>query len=248
MDTPIIGITLDHEEPGGYSKFPWYAMRAHYADAVKRAGGMPLALPHEPTLVDKYLDTIDGLIITGGDFDVDPSLFGAGHRHETVKTKESRTEFEAALTRGALERGGPLLGICGGMQLLNVLLGGTLIQHIPDQVAGALAHEQPGPRDQTSHDVTIQEGTLLHRIIGGGGVRGDTTIAVNSAHHQAADSVPATAVVNAIAPDGVIEGIEAPDYFFCLGVQWHPEFELTDADVRIFAAFIEAARRHARPE
>ncbi len=246
MDIPIIGITLDREEPGGYSKFPWYAMRVHYATAVRRAGGLPLALPFEPTLVDKYLDTLDGLILTGGDFDVDPSLFGAGHRHPAVKTKATRTEFEAALTRGALERGGPLLGICGGMQLLNVMLGGTLIQHIPDEVEGALDHEQPGPRDQTSHDVTIKEGTLLHRIIGNGG--GGGAIAVNSAHHQAADAVPATAIVNATAPDGVIEGIEAPDYFFCLGVQWHPEFEITDADVRIFAAFIEAARRYAKPE
>ncbi|MDH5748046.1 MAG: gamma-glutamyl-gamma-aminobutyrate hydrolase family protein [Rhodospirillales bacterium] len=245
MDIPIIGITLDHEEPGSYSKFPWYAARVNYASAVARAGGLPVFLPYQMTLVDKYLDTIDGLIITGGNFDVDPSLFGADHRHAAVKTKEARTEFEAALTKGALQRGGPVLGICGGMQLLNVLLGGTLIQHIPDQVENALAHEQPGPRDETSHDVIIKEDTLLHRIIGG---RGGNTIAVNSAHHQAAGDVPATAVVNATAPDGVIEGIEAPDYFFCLGVQWHPEFELTDADVRIFAAFVEAARRYAKPE
>ena len=233
---PVIGLTLDSEDPGGYSKFPWYALRENYCGAVARAGGLPIALPHEPAMADAYLDRLDGLVVTGGNFDVDPSLFGAGDRHETVKTKDRRTAFELAVTRGALARNMPVLGICGGQQLLHVVLGGSLIQHIPDEIARPLAHEQPNPRNEPGHDVVIAEGTLLHRIVG------KTRIPVNSAHHQAAKDAPSAVRINARADDGVIEGIESPDYRFCLGVQWHPEFDISEADTRILAAFVEASR------
>ena len=141
-----------------------------------------------------------------------------------------------AVARGALARHMPVLGICGGQQLLHVVLGGALIQHIPDEVTGALAHEQPNPRDEAGHEVDVREGTLLHRIVG------VTRLAVNSAHHQAAKDEPDGVVINAVAPDGVIEGIEAAKERFCLGVQWHPEFAISDGDGRIFEAFVEAAR------
>lgn len=235
MSRPVIGITLDSEPPGGYSKFPWYALRANYFAAAAAAGGLPVALPHEPDMAEAYLDTIDGLVCTGGAFDVDPSFYGGGDKHPTVKTKDWRTAFEFAAVKGALARDMPVLGICGGQQLLHVVLGGTLIQHIPDAVAGALAHEQPNPRDRPGHPVTITKGTLLHRIVGA------DTLEVNSAHHQAAKDVPQGVVVDAVAPDGVIEGIEAPRYRFCLGVQWHPEFHISAGDRRIFAAFVAAA-------
>jgi putative glutamine amidotransferase len=236
MRAPVIGITLDSEAPGGYSKFPWYALRQNYCGAVASAGGLPLALAHEPELAEAYADTIDALVVTGGAFDVDPTLFGAGERHATVTTKDRRTAFEFALTRAMLARDKPVLGICGGQQLLNVVLGGTLIQHIPDSVPNALAHEQPNPRDEPGHDVAIKPGTQLHRIVGA------ERLAVNSAHHQAVDRVAPAAVVNALAPDGVVEGIEDGRYRFCIGVQWHPEFTLSDGDVRLFTAFVEAAR------
>ena len=131
---PVIGVTLDAEEPGGYSKLPWYALRQNYCEAVARAGGLPILLPHEPAQAAAYLDRIDGLVVTGGAFDVDPALFGAETRHSTVKLKTKRTAFEIEITKGALARNMPVLGICGGQQLLNVVLGGTLIQHIPDEV------------------------------------------------------------------------------------------------------------------
>src|SRR6185312_8951985 len=115
---PVIGVTLDSEQPGGYSKYPWYALRRNYLDAVAAAGGLPVAVPHDAALAGDYLDRLDALIVTGGAFDVDPALYGEGARHATVTLKENRTEAELALTLGALGRDMPVLGICGGQQLL----------------------------------------------------------------------------------------------------------------------------------
>lgn len=235
MSRPVIGITLDSEDSGSYSNLPWYALRQNYADAVAEAGGLPLPLPHEPDRAEDYLDIIDGLVITGGAFDVDPSLFGASQQHPTVVTKDRRTAFELAATRGALDRDMPLLGICGGQQLLHVALGGTLIQHIPDEITKPLDHEQLNPRDEPGHSISVLSNTLLHRI-----VRTDS-LEVNSAHHQAAKDVSDRIAVNAIAPDGVIEGIEATDTRFALGVQWHPEYKVSAGDDAIFKAFIDAS-------
>ncbi|MEK9646109.1 MAG: gamma-glutamyl-gamma-aminobutyrate hydrolase family protein [Alphaproteobacteria bacterium] len=237
MKPPVIGVTLDSEDPGGYSKFPWYAVRVNYAGAVTRAGGLPIMLPHEVGQVGAYLDEIDALIVTGGAFDVDPALFGAEARHPSVVLKSQRTDFEWGVTQGALDRDMPVLGICGGQQLLNVVLGGTLIQHIPDEIDDPLAHEQPNPRNEPGHDVIVSAGTLLYRIAGA------TKLSVNSAHHQAVKDVGDGVVIDAVAPDGVIEGIEAPARRFCLGVQWHPEFSIDPADEKIFDAFIAEASR-----
>jgi putative glutamine amidotransferase len=237
MAQPVIGLTLDHEPPGGWSKFPWYAIRENYCNAVRHADGLPILLPHDPEAAADYVTRIDGLIITGGGFDVDPALFGAETRHSKVKTKDRRTAFELAATRIALGRDMPVLGICGGQQLLNVALGGTLIQHIPDEVPGALPHRQPNPRDEPGHDVRVIAGTLLHRIAGA------EHLAVNSAHHQAVKAAGPGVVIDAVAEDSVVEGIEDPRHRFCLGVQWHPEFEINEADRRIFRAFVEAACR-----
>ena len=233
---PVIGITLDSEQPGGYSKYPWYAVRQNYADAIAAAGGLPIALPHDASLAAEYLNHIDALVVTGGAFDVDPALYGDDDRHATVTLKEGRTAAELALTNGALARNMPLLGICGGEQLLAVALGGTLIQHIPGTIEGALEHEQLNPRHEPGHPVAISAGTLLHRIVGAAEMQ------VNSAHHQAVCDPGPFAVVNAIAPDQVIEGVEDARYRFCLGVQWHPEFFIDPGDRRIFDALIAACR------
>ncbi len=237
MAQPVIGLTLDHEPPGGYSAFPWYAIRENYIRAVKNAGGLPILLPHEPDLAEEYLARIDALIVTGGGFDIDPLLFGATSRHPSVTTKDRRTAFELRATEGALSRDLPVLGICGGEQLLNVALGGTLIQDIPDEVANALPHRQRNPRDEPAHAVEIRAGSLLDRIAG---VR---RLEVNSAHHQAVKEAGRGLLISALAPDGVVEGVEDPRRRFCLGVQWHPEFEIAEADRAIFRALVEAARR-----
>jgi putative glutamine amidotransferase len=233
---PIIGITLDYEQPGGYSKMPWYALRENYCTSVSSLGAIPMPLPHEVALVSEYLSLIDGLMITGGAFDVSPSLYGEISQHSTVTLKEKRTQFEWAITKGCMDAKKPILGICGGEQLLNVILGGTLIQHIPESVKDALEHEQKNPRTEPGHVVTITEGTLLHKIVGG------KTVNVNTAHHQSVAKPAPGAIVNATTTDGVIEGIEFPAHPFCLGVQWHPEYHVDPTDVKIFKAFVEACR------
>ncbi|MBI1245983.1 MAG: gamma-glutamyl-gamma-aminobutyrate hydrolase family protein [Alphaproteobacteria bacterium] len=235
MSRPRIGITLDSEPAGGWSKMPWYALRQNYCGAVAAAGGLPLPLPHEPDLAAAYLDGLDGLLVTGGAFDVDPALFGDATKHATVKTKDRRTAFEFAMVKGAIARDMPLLGICGGEQLLNVVLGGTLHQHVPDVFPDGLAHEQPNPRTEPGHDIEIVQGTLLHRTVR------TSRMSVNSAHHQAVKDVGPGVVVNAKAPDGVIEGIEHTARRFCLGVEWHPEYSIDPGDDRIFRAFIKAS-------
>lgn len=236
MTTPLIGLTLDVDAPRGLAKAPHYSLRSTYTQAVSSAGGMPICLPHEAAMVEAYADTIAGLVVTGGGFDVNPSLYGDNTKHATVTTKEGRTHFELGMVKAMLKRNKPVLGICGGEQLINVILGGTLIQHIEDEVTDSLLHEQPNPRTEAGHKVKLTEGSLLQRIVGG------AELPVNSAHHQAVKSVGAGVVVNATAPDGVIEGIEDPRYKFCLGVQWHPELNVSAGDGKILAAFVAAAK------
>jgi putative glutamine amidotransferase len=233
---PVIGVTLDSEQPGGYSKYPWYALRQNYMDAIVAAGGLPVAVPHDAALAGDYLDHLRALVVTGGAFDVDPALYGDGARHESVTLKQNRTTAELALTQGALGRNLPVLGICGGQQLLAVALGGTLIQHIPDTIEDALEHEQPNPRHEPGHAVSIAFGTLLHQIVAA------PEMQVNSSHHQAVRDPGPYAIVNAVAADGVIEGVEDARFRFCLGVQWHPEYFIDPGDRRIFDALIAACR------
>ncbi|MGE0324208.1 MAG: gamma-glutamyl-gamma-aminobutyrate hydrolase family protein [Polyangiaceae bacterium] len=233
---PWIGVTLDSEPAGGWSASAWYALRQNYCSAIAAAGGVPVCLPHECELVPSYIERLSGFVITGGAFDVDPKRFGANHVHPSVHTKARRTEFEWRLVEASLERELPLFGICGGEQLLNVVLGGTLIQHIPDEVPGALPHEQTNAHHQPSHRVSIEPGTRLFQLLGG-------SLEVNSTHHQAVDRLGRDLRVAARSSDGVIEAIEHTSPHFCLGVQWHPEYFFdppNDHGRVLFRALVEA--------
>ncbi|CAM3765432.1 gamma-glutamyl-gamma-aminobutyrate hydrolase [Rouxiella silvae] len=238
---PVIGVTLDSEEAGGYADYPWYALRQNYMASLAELGAVPLALPHHGELADEFLALCDGIIVTGGAFDVPPELFNEQQSSDQVRLKPARTLFESAIVKGAMLRDMPLLGICGGEQLLAVLTGGTLIQHIPDALPDALEHsttadtENAGGKKRARHPVEILENTRLSKLVSA------RTYEVNSSHHQAVKTLGSGCRVNAVSPDGVIEGIECDDYYFCLGVQWHPEYLQNEQDRQLLKAFVEAA-------
>ena len=185
----------------------------------------------EPVQNPQSLDHLDGLLVSGGT-DVDPSLYGQERAPETQAAEPERDRLEFNLIRQALERDLPLLCICRGLQIWNVVQGGTLIQHIPDR-----AHEpDTRPKAADAHIVRISAGTRLSRIVGPG------PFAVNSRHHQAADHIGAGLKVTATAPDGIIEALEDPARRFAIAVQWHPEdrVAVSTPDRRIFEAFSAA--------
>lgn len=230
----VIGITLDYETNQHYALHPWYALRENYSNAIAQFGAVPIMLPYHVDMVDDYLSMIDGLLITGGNFDISPEIYGEAIKSDKVSVKNNRSEFELKLARGALEKDIPILGICGGEQLLNVIAGGTLIQHIPDEIKNCLVHEQPAPKDAPSHMIKLQEDSKLYAIVG------SREYMVNSTHHQAVKSVASNVAISAYAPDGVIEAIEFTDKKFVIGVEWHPEYLKSEEDAKLIKAFIDA--------
>lgn len=233
MKKPIIGFTLDVEKPGGYSKFEWYAIRKNYLQAIEKLGGIAFPLSHNLKNVDDYGDIIDGLIITGGNFSISPKLYGEKTTRFSKNQKKIRTKFEYYICKKSLKRNIPVLGICGGEQLLNVFFGGTLIQHIKTYKPNALNHEQPQPRNQTSHSVIIEKSSKLYKIIK------KNRINVNSAHYQSVNIPGKNVTISGKSIDGIIESIENNKYRWCIGIQWHPEFLITNSDKLIFKDFIK---------
>ncbi len=231
---PRIGVTLDVDD--GARR---YELRQTYVDAVLQAGALPVLLPPAAQVAAAYLALLDGLIVTGGAFDIPPELYGEARRPACGPLKESRTAFEKALLEAALAASLPVLGICGGMQLMNVVRGGTLHQDLVAD-AGIEGHEQPPPKDVPTHALEVAPGTLLWRLLGAGA----PPHRVSSTHHQAIRDCGTGVLVSGRAPDGVVEAIELPDLPFAVGVQWHPE-ALLRHDPRhagIFAGLMEAAR------
>lgn len=208
-----------------------------YTDAVVAAGGLPLAVPFMASAdgLDRVCELADGLLLSGGE-DVDPHLYGEEPMPGLGAVSPERDQVEAQLARRFLAADKPIFAICRGLQLLNAIEGGTLLQDIERQHEGALQHKQLAPRTHLSHRVRIESGTLLERILG------SAAISVNSFHHQALKRSAPGYRVNATAGDGIVEGIESIDRRFVLGVQWHPEnLSANDpASRRLFRAFVEA--------
>ena len=207
-----------------------------YDAAIRRAGATPMPLSLEAPS-SAALEGADGLMLTGGD-DVDPALYGESP-HPTYDVSEpGRDVFEIDLVRRALAADLPVLAICRGLQVLNVALGGTLIQDIPSEPGALLQHDAEGPPNTLAHSVAVAPGSCLAALVGP-----DDTRAVNSRHHQAIRALGQGLVVTATSPDGVIEAAELPAARFCVGVQWHPEnFNAGEFD-RLFAGFVDACRR-----
>jgi putative glutamine amidotransferase len=213
-----------------------------YLSAVQRAGGLALILAADTELVEEpaeALELVDGLLLIGG-ADIDPASYGEPRHPETVDTVPERDEFEIALTRAAIELDLPLLGICRGMQLLNVALGGTLHQHLPERLGHEEHRRVPGSFDGADHDVELVPGSLAARVAG------ETRHAIKSHHHQAVDRLGEGLVVSGRdLDDGLPETIEMPDKDFVLGVQWHPE---ADEESRVVGALVSEAAGRASDE
>jgi len=232
VSRPRIGIPVDLDEGAGR-----HEIGRGYADAVLQAGGLPILLPPAPEAARDYLAACDGLLVAGGAFDIAPERYGETRRAARLgPTRPARTDFEWAMAEAALGAGVPVLGVCGGMQLLNVVRGGTLHQHLPDDLGAD--HEQAAPKDVPSHLVEIEPGTLLARLVG------EEPLPVNSTHHQAVSRPGAGVRVSARAPDGVVEALEVPGLPFALGVQWHPEAagRHEPRHLAIYRGLVDAAR------
>ena len=219
---PVIGITTDFGEMPSKTKGqndPYIFLREAYINAIEENGGIPLLLPITANidLIEHYTEMIDGLLITGGNFDIDPRYYGEELSSRIGEIKEERTAFEMAMAKHALDKDMPVLGICAGMQLLNVLSGGTLYQDIPTQLKDAINHQQKKTRENASHSIKVTDNSKLFRIIN------NKSTMVNSTHHQAVKDVGKGLIANAAAEDGIVEGIESINHRFVIAVQWHPE-------------------------
>ena len=234
---PLIGLTLDLETSKTYSKFPWYALRENYCSSISQYGGIPIPLVYDNKSINSILDIIDGLVITGGAFDIDPKYYSERKKYKNIFIKNERTEFEINICNRALKKNIPILGICGGQQLINIVYGGSLVQDIKKDLTTNIEHEQKNPRNQVSHSVKLNLSSKLYKIIK------KKSIMVNSAHHQSIKTAGKGLTVNAIAPDGIIEGIEDQSKDFCIGVQWHPEFMIKQNDNKLFKSFVKASKK-----
>jgi putative glutamine amidotransferase len=236
MARPVIGICtpLEHASWGVW-ELDAFVLPRSFVDPVHRAGGLALLLVPDPALVedpDEVLDRIDGLMLAGG-ADVDPATYGAAPDPATVGTDPSRDAFEIALVRRALERDLPLLGICRGMQIVNVARGGTLHQDLPRLLGHEHHRRVPGTFDGADHDVRLLAGSLAARAAG------EQQHATKSHHHQGVDRVgDGLRVTGRAQMDDLAEAIEEPGKRFALGVQWHPE---ADERSRLIAALVDAA-------
>jgi putative glutamine amidotransferase len=192
-----------------------------YEESIRRAGGEPIILDYQSNPPADVVRQFDGVLLAGGG-DVLPSIYGEIAHGSFSAAEPGRDEYEIELVRRVMEADLPILAICRGVQVVNVALGGTLVQDIPSEIPNALTHELREPRFAIAHDVWMTSGTLFERLMRERIEEGDE-VPVNSRHHQAVKQVADGFVVSATAPDGVIEAIEDPRRRFCLGVQWHPE-------------------------
>ncbi len=233
---PVIGLTHSIELAEDRLHTP-----LAYPAAVEAAGGTPILLPAtaDDAVMRQYLSLVDGLLLTGGD-DVDPQCYGEDQIWQCGDICPMRDRYELQLVRLAIDMKKPIFGICRGLQLLNVALGGTLYQDLHSQKPDSICHGQKQRPFYTSHQADVADGSRLHKLFGG-------QIAVNSHHHQAIKDLGEGLTATATAPDGVIEAVEGTADFYCVALQWHPELlvQRTEnaAHKALFTDFVNACRK-----
>jgi len=245
IHAPVVGITADFAPPqpgrNGTVREASHFLHHRYCRAIAKAGGVALILPalSSKAALTRIFDLLDGLLISGGDFDIHPNFYGEKPIPGLGMIKNERTEFELDLATAALKGDLPVLGLCGGAQAINVVSGGTLYQDIPTQLPGAADHQQGHKKETGGHRILVHRRTRLREILG------RQSVEVNSTHHQAVKQIGKGLIVNASAEDGLIEGIESEKHSFVLGLQWHPEVLATRFahQRRIFTSFIAACAR-----
>ncbi len=242
---PVIGITADlsaaERDRNGATREATHFLPHRYCRAVENAGAVALILPavNSRAGLRRLFDLLDGLLISGGDFDIHPSYYGERPVPGLGMIKQERTDFELELAAAALKRDLPILGLCGGEQAINVVLGGTLYQDIPSQLPDASNHQQGHKKEIGGHRIVVHQRTRLKEILR------RQSIEVNTTHHQAVKELGKGLIVNATADDGLIEGIESKRHSFVIGLQWHPEVLALryEHQRRIFTALTAACAR-----
>lgn len=232
---PLIGIMLNEENDKSYSIYPFYAIRKNYSDVIVAHGGIPIFIGHDFTAIDDYLNILDGIVLTGGDFETSDEAFTTGLKTIPDPKKFPRERMEVELVRKAYERNIPVIGMCAGMQEMNVAMGGTLHANLINNLVTTTQHRVTD-RTKPQHAVKIEKNSKLHAIVK------SESLEVNSNHNAGIRRVAAPFKIVARAPDGVIEAFEAPNKRFFVGVMWHPEFVLSDGEKALWQAFIEAAK------
>lgn len=244
MRRPVIGIVTQTLPGVPGERQPCWLMGRSYVEELRKVGGVPWVIPlipHDEDTLDEIFSRLDGVFVTGG-VDVDPSRYGEAKTPLCGTTDPDRDAVELFLLKYAMRHELPVLAVCRGIQILNVLGGGTLYQDVTAMVPAALKHdyfptpEQPS-RKYLAHDITVKAGSKL------GAILGDAVVPVNSMHHQAIKDLAPGLAPTAFAPDGIIEGVEGTGDQYVIAVQWHPE-ELTDTQPgmkRLFTTFIDAA-------
>jgi len=240
---PKIGITQSATDLAARYRWPSrYAfdfLKTEYHRSITEAGGIPCPLVNteDNKIIDEYIDMIDGLMVTGGD-DMDPEYFGQKPHKSITLTSPRRDRFELEIIRLALKKDIPIFGICRGHQVINIALGGTIFQDLSCAPFETLRHSDPKEVKNRFHKVKILKGTILSAIIG------SSSIEVYSSHHQIIDKIGKRLLASAYSPDGVIEGLEGPEYRFLVTVQWHPEMISRRAhSKKLFKAFVKASRQ-----
>jgi putative glutamine amidotransferase len=241
MSQPLIGLTTTFTPRRSHP--PIYGINRPYATAIQHTGGLPVLIPNNlgDDDLDQLLSRLDGVLFTGG-YDIDPACYGLPGHPLSERIDHDRDRLEIHLVKSMAQSGQPFFGICRGLQIINVALGGSLYEHLPDQLPNNVhAENHDKPRNYLAHSVSVVPGSQLSHILG------KYEAHVNSLHHQGVRQVAPSLIVSATAPDGLVEGCELPGLPFALAVQWHPEELQEDKSMSyLFAAFIQACQANMR--